>query len=171
LSDLAQSRWYVVHTHPNAEAKAATHLGRQGFLTYLPRYRKKRRHARRVEIIHAALFPRYLFVAIDVAVQRWLSINSTVGVTALVCNGDEPAPVPASVLDALRSREDEHGLIRLSARPPFAAGEKVRLLEGAFVDCLGLFEEMKDNERVSVLLDLLGRKVRVFLNLESVAAA
>jgi transcriptional antiterminator RfaH len=171
LSDLGQSRWYVVHTHPNAELTAATHLGRQGFGTYLPRYRKKRRHARRVEIVHAALFPRYLFVAVDVATQRWRSINSTIGVTNLVCNGEEPARVPETVVEALRSREDERGLIRLSPRPPFAAGETVRLLDGAFADCLGLFEEMKDNERVSVLLDLLGRKVRVFLNLEAVAAA
>jgi hypothetical protein len=30
---------------------------------------------------------------------------------------------------------------------------------------------MKDDERVSVLLDLLGRKVRVVLDVEAVAAA
>ena len=33
--------------------------------TYLPRYLKRRRHARRVDIVAAPLFPRYLFVAID----------------------------------------------------------------------------------------------------------
>jgi transcriptional antiterminator RfaH len=168
---MGQNRWYVVHTHPNAEGKAAMHITRQGFFTYLPRYRKKRRHARRVDVVHAALFPRYLFVTIDMETQRWRSINSTIGVNGLVCNGEHPAPVPAGVIDALRLREDEHGLISLPARPPFAAGEKVRLVEGAFADRLGLFEGMKDNERVSVLLDLLGRKVRVFLSLEAVAAA
>ena len=171
MSSVGQNRWYVVHTHPNAERKAATHMTRQGFLTYLPRYRKKRRHARRVEVVHAALFPRYLFVTIDMGTQRWRSINSTIGVRGLVCNGEEPAPVAGSVIDALRSREDEQGLIRLAARPQFKAGEKVRLIGAAFVDCLGLFEEMKDNERVSILLDLLGRKVRVFLDLDSVKAA
>jgi transcriptional antiterminator RfaH len=171
LSTAEQNRWYVVHTHPNAEGKAASHIDRQGFCTYLPRYRKKRRHARRVEVVYAALFPRYLFVTINTATQRWRSINSTVGVTGLVCNGEDPAPVSGSVIDALRDREDEHGLIRLPARPQFSAGEKVRLVGGAFAECLGLFEEMKDNERVSVLLDLLGRKVRVFLSLDSVQAA
>ena len=58
-----------------------------------------------------------------------------------------------------------------SERPRFANGDKVRLLDGAFVDCIGLFEGMKDIERVSVLLDLLGRKVRVLLDADSVAAA
>jgi transcriptional antiterminator RfaH len=164
-------RWHVVRTQPHAENKASIHLGRQGFETYLPRYLKKRRHARRVEIVRAALFPCYLFVAIDRQTQRWRCISSTVGVSNLVCNGDEPAPVPDTVIAALREREDENGLVRLPARPRFAQGDKVRLLDGAFADCIGLFEGMKDIERVSVLLDLLGRKVRVLLDADSVAAA
>src|SRR5262249_2851497 len=79
-------RWFVAHTHPHAEGKATAHLNRQGFEIYFPRYLKRRRHARRIESITAPLFPRYLFVAIDVNVQRWRSIYSTVGVSRLVCN-------------------------------------------------------------------------------------
>jgi transcriptional antiterminator RfaH len=37
------------------------------------------------------------------------------------------------------------------------------LLDGAFVDCIGLFEGMTDGERVIVLLDLFNSKVRVAL--------
>ena len=81
---LGQPRWYVAHTQPHAENKAAVHLGRQGFVTYLPRYLKRRRHARRVDVVSAPLFPRYLFVQIDTAVQRWRSIYSTFGVSQLV---------------------------------------------------------------------------------------
>ncbi|MGH9550353.1 MAG: transcription termination/antitermination NusG family protein, partial [Terriglobales bacterium] len=51
------TKWYVVQTHPYAETKAAAHLGRQGFETYLPRYVKRRRHARRVNTVAAPLFP------------------------------------------------------------------------------------------------------------------
>ena len=171
MSSATGHHWYVVRTHPRAEVKARVHLGRQGFETYLPCYFKKRRHARRVETVEAPLFPSYLFVAIDREKQRWRCISSTVGVSHLLCNADEPAPVPDYVIDALRDREDETGLIRLPARPSFASGDKVRLLEGAFVDCVGLFEGMKDIERVSVLLDLLGRQVRVLLDASAVAAA
>jgi len=171
MSTVMDSRWYVVRTRPHAENKASAHLGRQGFDTYLPRYLKKRRHARRIETVQAVLFPCHLFVAIDRQTQRWRCISSTIGVSHLVCNGEEPAPVPDIVIAALREREDEGGLVRLPARHRFAAGEKVRLLDGAFADCIGLFEGMKDIERVSVLLDLLGRKVRVLLDADLVVAA
>lgn len=67
-------RWYVVQTQINAEAKAAEHLALQGFSLYLPRYLKRRSHARKVDTVARPLFPRYLFVAMDVAVQRWRSI-------------------------------------------------------------------------------------------------
>src|SRR5262245_40791991 len=109
-------RWYVVHTHTHAEAKAAAHLERQGFSIYLPRYRKRRRHARRVETVTAPLFPRYMFVGVDMAAQRWRSIHSTLGVARLVSNGDDPASVPDYVIEALKRREDAEGFVQLARR-------------------------------------------------------
>lgn len=164
-------RWYVVQSQPNAEHKAMAHLGRQGFATYLPRYLKRRRRARRVEIVPAPLFPRYLFVGIDLGVQRWRSVFSTIGVSRLVCNGELPAAIPDHVIDSLKLREDAGGYVRLDYRPTFRTGDKIRILEGAFADCLGLYEGMRDSDRVAILLDLLGRKVRVTVDVEAVAAA
>lgn len=86
--------WYVVQTHARAERKAAFHLERQGFTVYLPQYLKRWRHARKTEMRRAPLFPRYLFVTMDMAQARWRAIRSTIGVSALVCNGERPAPVP-----------------------------------------------------------------------------
>jgi len=163
-------QWYVVQTQANAETKAVAHLARQGFATYLPRYLKRRRHARRVDIISAPLFPRYLFVQIDMGAQRWRSIFSTVGVSRLVCNGEFPAPVPERVIGLLKNRENKSGFIQLE-RPKFMPGDKIRVLEGAFYDCLGIYDGMSDHERVEILLDLLGRKVRVSLGAEAIAAA
>lgn len=164
-------RWYVVQTQANAEMKAVAHLQRQGFATYLPRYLKRRRHARRIDTVAAALFPRYLFVEIDMGVQRWRSIAATIGVSRLVCNGDWPAPVPENVIASLRSREDAAGFVKLDQRAKFKTGDKVRVMEGAFLDCLGIFDGMPDHERVTILLDLLGRKVRVLMGAEAIAAA
>jgi len=162
--------WFVAYTHPRAEALAGRHLENQGFAVYLPRYLKRRRHARRLETVAAPLFPRYLFVAIDMTTQRWLSIRSTIGVSSLVCTGDKPAVVHPAVIDALKSRE-VNGLVALEQRPRFAPGDRVRIVDGVFAHCLGLFERMPDKERVSVLLDLLGRKVRVLVDDLSLAAA
>jgi len=167
----ASRRWYVVQTHPHAESKAAAHLVRQGFETYLPRYRKRRRHARQVDLVAVPLFPRYLFVAVDMATQRWRSIQSTFGVARLVARGDEPAPVTDQVIDGLKSREDEGGFVKLAACVHFAPGQKVQVLNGVFETCLGLFEGIADHERVAILLNFLGRKVRVVLDTAAVAAA
>jgi transcriptional antiterminator RfaH len=171
MSCVQSSQWYVVQTHPNAETKASWHLGRQGFETYLPRYLKQRRHARRIEDIAAPLFPRYLFVAVDIATQRWLSIDSTFGVTRLVRNGDRPAAVPVSILETLKCREDVNGFVQLDRRPRFLPGDKVCVVSGAFRDCCGLYEGMSGHERVAILLELLGRKVRVVLGPAIIDAA
>lgn len=166
----AESAWYVVQTQVNAEAKAARNLLRQGFEIYLPRYLKRRSHARKVDKVATPLFPRYLFVRIDMATQRWRSIQSTFGVSHLVTNGPDPAPIAQNVLGSLRAREDENGFIKMDRRPPFSLGEKVRVLAGAFTDNLGLFDGMGDHDRVAILLDLLGRKVRVSMDADMVAA-
>lgn len=166
-----QPRWFVAQTQVNAENRAAQNLRQQGFDIYLPRYLKRRRHARKVDHVAAPLFSRYLFVNIDLATQRWRSIQSTFGVSRLVMNGDEPTPVPHGIIPALRAQEDERGFIAWRARNSFQPGDKVRVLAGAFMDSLGLFEAMTDRERVSILLDLLGRKVRVVLDADFVSAA
>jgi transcriptional antiterminator RfaH len=163
--------WYVVQTQPNAENKACAHLARQGFATYLPRYLKRRRHARRVETVAAPLFPRYLFVLIDMTKQRWRSIYSTIGVSRLICAGDTPTPVADEVVAMLKQREDAAGFVKLERPPPFHVGEIIRIVYGAFTDCLGLYDSMSDRDRVAVLLDLLGRKVRVLVDAEAVTAA
>jgi transcriptional antiterminator RfaH len=171
MSKISGSRWYVVQTQVNGEAKAAENLRRQGYEIYLPRYLKHRRHARKVDFVAKPLFPRYMFVAIDVATQRWRSIQSTSGVSHLVTNGNEPATVPESVVRALRTREDANGFVQLDATPAFASGDKVRVLGGAFIDNAGLFNGMADHDRVAILLEMLGRQVRVVLDADLVAAA
>jgi transcriptional antiterminator RfaH len=167
----ASARWFVVQTQTHSESKASQHLERQGFKTYLPRYLKRRRHARKVDTVAAPLFPRYLFVAIDTQTQRWRSVQSTVGVLRLVTNGDEPVAVGESVIDALRHREDGSGFVKLDRIPSFSVGDRIRVASGAFTDVLGLFEGLADRERVAILLDLLGRKVRVMLDADMVVAA
>jgi transcriptional antiterminator RfaH len=171
MTSVPSLRWFVARTHAHAEVKASLNLMRQGFESYLPRYLKRRRHARKIETVAAPLFPRYLFVAVDMAAQRWRSICSTMGVAQLVCNSGEPAAVPIGVVEALKRLEDTTGFVKLDCRPRFHAGDKICVLDGAFVECMGLFEGVSERERVTILLDLLGRKVRIELDEELVAAA
>lgn len=163
--------WYVVQTLPNGEAKAAENLLRQGFGIYLPRYLKRRRHARMVDVVARPLFPRYLFVAIDLDAQRWRAVQSTIGVARLVCNGDVPARVPDIILQAIRCREDARGFVTLDDMAGLAQGDTVRIVDGAFADSAALFAGLADHDRIAVLLELLGRRVRVLLDRDMVAAA
>jgi len=165
------SRWYVAQTHIHAEAKASQHLCRQGFDVYLPRYLKSRRHARRVDRVAAPLFPRYLFVSIDLTTQRWYAINSTIGISKLIRHGNAPVAVPDAIIEGLKHREDAEGYIQLESQPRFVPGDKVRVSHGAFSDCLGLYETVSGKERSAILLDLLGRKVRVVLENDLIDAA
>jgi transcriptional antiterminator RfaH len=163
--------WYVVQAQVNGEMKAARNLLRQGFDVYLPRYLKRRQHARKIDFVAKPLFPRYLFVAIDLATQRWRSILSTQGVSHLVCHGDEPTALSGGVLDGLRAREDARGFVTIGTKPEFAYGDRVRVTSGTFANSFGLFDSAADDDRVAILLDLLGRKVRTRMDANLIAAA
>jgi len=162
--------WFVVQTLPQAEAKAKRHLINQGFTTYLPFYRRRVRHARRNDVVQRPLFPGYLFVQLDPDLQRWRSINGTVGVRRILTEGDRPRSVPDCVVEEILARQDETGAVKLLS-PAFAPGQPVRLLAGPFADVAALFEEARDDNRVILLLSLLGRKVRVVAPVEEVIAA
>jgi transcriptional antiterminator RfaH len=166
-----QHQWYVVHTHARAEATAVAHLERQGFGTYCPRYLKRHSHARRVTIAPAPFFPRYIFVAMDLATQRWRTVRSTLGVSSLVGSDTGPTPVSETVVADLRAREDAGGFIPMRDAPRFLRGDRVRSRDGVFCEYAGLFDCMADSSRVVVLLELLGRKVRVVLDSAAIIAA
>jgi transcriptional antiterminator RfaH len=107
-------RWYVAQTQP--QAKASWHLRNQGFVVYLPRYMKRRRHARHVDWVSMPLFPRYRFIGMDLAVARWRAVHSTFGIARLICHGDQPTPVPSGIVKTHQAREwDGH---RDAARHP-----------------------------------------------------
>jgi transcriptional antiterminator RfaH len=165
---MSARRWYVVHTQPNGEARADLNLRRQGFATYLPRYARRRSHARRNEVVKRPLFPRYLFVGLDLARERWRAIHSTFGVNRLVLAGEAPLPVPDGVVDDIRAREDGDGLVVLGLPAGLGPGSRIRLVDGIFADAKGVLERVADDRRVAILLELLGREVRVFVSPASV---
>jgi transcriptional antiterminator RfaH len=163
--------WYAVYTHPHAEPKALEHLLRQGYSAYLPRYRTRVSHARRRQIVLRPLFPRYLFAAVDRATMPWRPILSTVGVTDVVRTGDEPATVPEEIVAAIREREKIGGFDRIDPRQRLRLGELVRVTAGAFEGMIGSLVELRDQDRIVVLLELLGRAVRAQLAAEVVESA
>lgn len=164
------NRWFVVNTQANVEEKARFHLERQGFHVYLPRYLKRRSHARCINWVPAPMFPRYLFVCLDPETDPWRPIRSTVGVSGLICHGERPAPVPVGIVEDIQARHTDDGLVSLSLGHRFSPGERVRVMHGPMADQVGIFECADDRERVFVLLDVMGRQVKTRLPREAVVA-
>ena len=154
-------RWHVVYTQPRNEALAFEHLERQGFEVFLPRYLKRRSHARVVDMVPAPLFPRYLFTAFDDCETGWHVVRSTRGVVDLVRSGYVLAWVPEAVVEELYRRCDKRGFVPLARQLDLGRGQRIRIDSTAFAACDAIFEAHTDNDRVKVLLSLLGREVTV----------
>lgn len=155
-------RWYVVRSQPHAERRARDNLERQGYEAWLPLCRRRRRHARKMEIVLRPLFPRYLFVAVDLETTPWRAMLSTFGVANVIQGPAGPVPVPEPVIEGLRARADAAGVLELEPAA-YQAGAKVRVTAGPFADVEGIFQARTDAERVAILLSLMGRAVRVMV--------
>ena len=165
------THWYVAYTQASKEVVAYQNLIEQGFDAYLPRFKKIRRHARKVDEVLAPLFPRYIFVGMTLDNEQWRSVNGTRGVSHLLCaDKDTPAGIPVRVINALKSHEISDGIVPVTSLSVFEKGDKVRVLEGAFKDHVAVFEKLDDADRVHLLLDFLGREMNVSMPVYAVEA-
>jgi len=162
-------RWYVVFSKPRQESLAELHLRRQGYEVWFPRAQQSRRRRDRWIDTIEALFPRYLFLHVDLQVHSIGPIRSTRGVVDLVRSGLDPLPVPNEVVERLfRAVDASTGTVRIVC--DLAEGDRVRVLSGPFAGLEGVFHAHSGKERVVILLDLLGRATRASLSRHRVMA-
>jgi transcriptional antiterminator RfaH len=159
-------RWYVVHTKRDGERIAEVNLTKQGFRTYCPQISAMPSKVRRVPV-----FPRYLFVELDLDADLWHSVNGTFGVVGLVQFGTKPSAVPPGVIEDIMCRENEDGMIVLPhPYPMLQAGDEIVLSDGP-LDCQpGIIHRLTGPRRAEILLHLMGRQVKVTAPLSQVSA-
>lgn len=157
--DVQNSNWFLAQLKPNCSKIAERNLKRQGFTTLLPLAEETRKRNGKFVTTKQPLFPGYIFVAFDVARGLWRSVNSTYGITKLVSFGSAPATVPTGFIDELRSRCDDHGAML----PPqtLQSGEQVTMIKGPFANLLAKVESVAPDQRVWLLMDIMGRETRV----------
>ena len=151
-------RWYVVRSKPQAENMAAANLRHQGFEVYLPLALMMDRKTK--QPVGRPLFPRYLFVRLDLTVDQWRAIFSTKGVQCLFCSGGgHPIAVGEACIANIRVRETDGIINMVEVKPArvFVPGERVRIDDG---ELEGIFCEHVDDKRVLILLNILGRESR-----------
>jgi transcriptional antiterminator RfaH len=163
-------RWYAAYTQPRMELWARANLWERGFEVYLPRYQRERRHAGKVDQVACPLFPRYLFVRVDAETQSLRAIASARGVVDLVRMGIRPATVGNDIIDAIRQREQDDGFVHL-AGVTFEPGACVQVVSGPMAHLVGVFASRTDDERVVILLNLLGHEVKVRVKAGELAPA
>lgn len=146
-------RWYLAQTLPHQEDRAQSALELQGFRNFLPRRLKTMRHARRLRTVNAPLFPRYIFVALDLDRDRWRSVNGTRGVSSLVMAHEQPVPAPVGVVETLILSTANSGQIRFVEE--YEIGQTIRLIAGPFAQSLGVLDRLSSKERVEVLLNIM----------------
>ena len=161
--------WYAVHSKPRQEAVAEEHLRRQGFITYLPQMRVRRqRRGKWVQAVEP-LFPRYLFIQCDPALDNTAPVRSTRGAVGLVRIGSELRPVPDEVIAFLKQAEDDADHTRHDDSWPHQPGDRVKVLEGPFAGFEAVFQQPLAESRAILLLELLGRATPVTVDMGSLS--
>ncbi|MGP3699819.1 transcription termination/antitermination protein NusG [Rhodobacter sp. NSM] len=161
--------WYLVQTKPNAFRIAERNLLRQEFSIFSPTQTQTRKYGTRFRHTVQQLFPGYLFVRFNPEFPQWRAINSTYGVSRLVTFGNVPSPVPHALIAGLQQRCGSDG----SLLPPdrLSAGDRIRIVAGPFADYVATVEQIDQDRRVWILLDILGGKTRTQIPVEQLQKA
>lgn len=161
--------WYLLQLKPNGHRLAKANLERQGFKAFLPLQNVTKRAAHKFVDRRMPLFPGYMFVELDTAQNAWRKVNSTLGVARIVNLGTLPAPVPSAIIHQLMTRCDDDGVLRPSQ--DLEIGHEVQVLRGPFANFVAKVEEISPDQRVWVLIDMLGQTSRISLSKDAVALA
>lgn len=156
--------WFACYTNPMAEDRAELGLKAKGFDTFLPHETKIRvRRGRKIKTT-TPVFPRYVFVAFDPALEEWCyPIKSTDGVEAVLENNQSPMQIPSTVIDRLRHAE-ANGVFDKGKTP--LPGEKFRVVGGGpFDDLIGKVMSAPRAGRLRLLLTIMNRAVAVEFSL------
>ena len=153
--------WYLIKTKPRQEKKAKQNLENQGYATFCP--------ITKINNKLVILFPGYLFTQLNDKTQNWSPINSTKGVSHFVKFGFNFAKVPTNVIKFIKTNQHitTEKLINLNK---FKPGDKVQISDGAFKNYMAIFKSYKSNERIILLMNLLGNEQLLSFKKEFVTA-
>jgi transcriptional antiterminator RfaH len=159
--------WYVIHTHPKQEARADLNLRAEGVETLYPKIKERRynQFTGSLSFVTKALFPRYIFARF--AAKKSHGIYYTRGVHSVVRFGPSPARIDNDVIELIKSRMDETGLVNINEE--LSAGDKVVIKNGPLKSFMGIFErQINASDRVMILLTAINYQGHIFLEKESV---
>lgn len=152
--------WIALYTRAHQENTAIANIARQGFDAYCPMIARLRRHARKTEEVRRPLFPSYVFVRLDEDRFQWRPLLSTVGVRSVVRFRENLGFMPEGFVEKLRAYEAT-GRLQQAVAPALEPGTNVKILDGPFENLIATVLSIPEKDRVWLLLDIMGREVRI----------
>ena len=153
--------WYLIKTKPRQEKRAQQNLENQGYVTFCP--------ITKINNKLVILFPSYLFIQLNEKTQNFSPIHSTQGVSYFVKFGSNFAKVTTSVIEFIKTNQHITA-DKLKDLNKFKPGDKVQISDGVFKNYMAIFKCYKSDERVILLMNLLGNEQSLSFKKELVIA-
>jgi transcriptional antiterminator RfaH len=160
-------QWYCLHTRPKNEGTTSQLLRAEiDVEVFCPLIRFERARREGKAWVTEAMFPGYVFARFSFDSQH-RKIQSTRGVIKIVRFGEHVAVVPEDVIATLREAISDEQTIILEAG--IRTGDEVNLVEGPFRGLRAVVTRiLPAQERVAVLLELLGAEREIELSLHAI---
>lgn len=157
MQQLAESRWYVVHTRSRTEKMVEAHLVRLGLEAFLPTVKRWRRWKDRRQEVEFPLFPGYCFTRMHSSERlRVLGCRHVVGV--LTVNG-QLAPVPVGEIESIRLLVRTQ--VPCEAVPLVNEGDRVIVTRGPLEGLVGRLVRRGRGSRLELSVATIARAVSV----------
>ncbi|MBI3868435.1 MAG: KOW motif-containing protein [Verrucomicrobia bacterium] len=159
--------WFCLRTHPKHEHLAATHLRKYESLEVLnPLVRVRRNMPQGMGWVVESMFPNYLFARFNwsTSLNR---IHYSPGISGVVHFGNKWPTIPVDVIEGLRALCGEGEIIEIDSTPK--PGDVARVISGTFMGLEAVVTRvMPGRDRVTLLIDFLGRQTAVEMSLSQV---
>ena len=159
--------WHLLQTKPNSHSVACENLRRQGFDVFLPLITKTNKNNSQFLNVKVPLFPGYLFMGSSIDPIPWKSVNGTRGVSRAVTLDGIYRPVSTHIIEGLQNRCDEYGVIRRLT--DVVAASRVQIQQGPFAEFICTVEQIEDDQRAWVLIDILQQQTRTCVSLDDIS--
>lgn len=161
--------WYLLYCKPRNEARAQDNLKLQHIETYLPTLPEQVTKAGKTTVKRIPLFPCYLFIYFDPLETSVSRVHSTRGVSRIIGCKEQMTAIDDSIIHSIRMRENklfnellEPGSDLITTdKLEFLEGDRVKFVEGPFIDLEGIFAEKSGDKRCHILFDIMGQQKRV----------
>jgi transcription antitermination factor NusG len=160
-------RWYATFVMSRHEKRLAGHCSERQIESFLPLYQVRHRWKNRcMATVDLPLFPNYVFMRIER--QQRVQVLNLPGVLSIVSSGREMLPISDEYMTSLRDGLLAH---RIKPHPNVEVGDRVCITTGPMVGMEGILCRQKNELRVVVRLEMIGRSVAVEVGAEDISYA